>query len=214
MATTRKSPARATARKAAAVRKQSTAAVKPYPDNTGDNTAPPKASPKDAIDLLVADHLAAAKCFKQYETLMKKSAPADQRKALADKVCGMLTIHTQIEEEIFYPAAREADLDDDMMDEAWVEHDGAKGLIAWIRASTPSDDYYDAKVKVLGDIVEHHVIEEHTEMFPKCRRSTMDLLELRKRMDARKKELEVAKPSRPGPGLLDRITGAVNRAAA
>ena len=144
MATTRKSPVRASGKKAAPVRKPSTAAIKPYPDNTGDNTAPPKSSPKDAIDLLVADHLAAGKCFRQYETLMKKSAPADQRKALADKVCGMLTVHTQIEEEIFYPAAREAGLEEDMMDEAWVEHDGAKALIAWIRSSKPADEYYDA----------------------------------------------------------------------
>ncbi len=206
MATTKKSPAHAAGKKAVLTRKPSTAAIKPYPDNTGDNTAPPKSSPKDAIDLLVADHLAAAKCFKQYDTLMKKSAPADQRKALADKVCAMLTVHTQIEEEIFYPAAREAGLDEDMMNEAWVEHDGAKGLIAWILSSRPSDDYYDAKVKVLGDIVEHHVIEEHTEMFPKCRRSKMDLVGLRDRLDARKKELEAAKPSSKPSGILGRLT--------
>ena len=214
MATTRKSPSRAAGKKATPTRKTSTAAVKPYPDNTGDNTAPPKSSPKDAIDLLVADHSAAGKCFKQYETLMKKSAPAEQRKALADKVCAMLTVHTQIEEEIFYPAAREAGLDEDMMDEAWVEHDGAKSLIAWILSSRPSDDYYDAKVKVLGDIVEHHVIEEHTEMFPKCRRSTMDLVGLRVQLDARKKELEAAKPAAKPSGILGRLTGAVSRAAA
>ncbi len=214
MATTKKAPARASGKKTPAVKKPKTAAVKPYPDNTGDNTAPPKSSPKDAIDLLVADHLAAAKCFKQYETLMKKNAPADQRKALADRVCGMLTVHTRIEEEIFYPAAREAGLDDDMMDEAWVEHDGAKNLIAWIQASKPGDDYYDAKVKVLGDIVEHHVIEEHTEMFPKCRRSKMDLIGLRARLDARKKELEASAPAGKAPGLLNRLTGAVAKAAA
>ena len=187
---TKKKATKPATRKVAPVKKISTAAVKPYPDNTADNTVPPKSSPKDAIDLLVADHLAAGKCFKQYQTLMKKSAPAAQRKALADKVCGMLTVHTRIEEEIFYPAARKAGLDADMLDEANIEHASAKALIAQIERGQPGSDAYDAKVKVLGDYIEHHVIEEHTEMFPKCRRSTMDLVALRGRMAARKAELE------------------------
>jgi Hemerythrin HHE cation binding domain len=189
MATSRK-PAERTASKKVPVKKMSTAAKKPYKDNTADNTTPPKSSPKDAVDLLVADHLAAGKCFKQYQTLKKRSASAAQRQAVADKVCGMLTVHTRIEEEIFYPAAREAGIDPDEMDEANVEHGSAKDLIAQIQADEPDTDYYDAKVKVLSDLIEHHVIEEHTEMFPKCRRSKMDLVALRARMDARKRELE------------------------
>ena len=190
MAATKKTAPRAAAKKAGPVKKISTAAKKPYKDNTADNTTPPKASPKDAIDLLVADHLAAGKCFKQYQTLMKKGAPAGQRKAVADKVCGMLTVHTRIEEEIFYPAARKAGLESNMLDEANIEHASAKELIAQIENGKPGSDYYDAKVKVLGDYIEHHVIEEHTEMFPKCRRSTMDLVALRAQMQARKAELE------------------------
>ncbi len=86
--------------------------------------------------------------------LLAKMVDSRRQGCSADKVCGMLTVHTKIEEEIFYPAAREAGLEEDMMDEARVEHDVAKSLIAWIQSSKPSDDYYDAKVKVLGDIVE------------------------------------------------------------
>ena len=102
----------------------------------------------------------------------------------------MLKVHTAIEEEIFYPAARKVGLESALMDEAWGEHDGAKGLIAQIESSQPGDDYYDAKVKVLGDIIGHHVIEEHTAVFPKCRHSKMDMMALRVAMAGRKKELE------------------------
>jgi hypothetical protein len=183
---------RPAAKKAAAPRASTTAARKPYGDNTPVNTTPAKTRPNDAIDLLVDDHLAAAKCFAQYEKLAKKDAPVAQRKAIAEKVCGMLKVHTAIEEEIFYPAARAAGLEADMMDEAAIEHASAKDLIAQIEASDPSADFYDAKVKVLGDYIAHHVVEEHTEMFPKCRRSKMDLLGLRKQLEARKKQLQPA----------------------
>ena len=181
---------RAPAKKTPAKSRPSTAAKKPFHDNTPANTTPPKMRPNDAVDLLVNDHLAADKCFKQYEKLTKKKAPGAQRQALAEKVCGMLKVHTLIEEEIFYPAAREAGIEATEMDEAYIEHASAKDLIAQIEAGTPDSDYYDAKVKVLGDYIGHHVLEEHTEMFPKCRRSTMDLLDLARRMAARKKALE------------------------
>ena len=102
----------------------------------------------------------------------------------------MLKVHTRIEEEIFYPAARAAGIEEAMMDEAFIEHASAKELIAQIESATPDSDYYDAKVKVLGDYVGHHVLEEHTEMFPKCRRSRMDLADLARRMAARKKQLQ------------------------
>ena len=82
----------------------------------------------------------------------------------------MLKAHTTIEEEIFYPAARRAGIDADLLDEADIEHASAKELIAQIEAGDPDDDHYDAKVKVLGEYITHHVVEEHTEMFPKCRR--------------------------------------------
>lgn len=200
----------ATTKKAAPAKKPPTAAKKPYPDNNPVNTKPPRSRPADAVDLLADDHLAVDKLFKQYEKLAKKDAPAAQRQALAEKICAMLKVHTQIEEEIFYPAARQARIDSDLMDEANVEHASAKELIGQIEGSKPGADYYDAKVKVLGDYVGHHVIEEHTEMFPKCRRSTMDLVRLGVQMAARKKELQARPGKEPSkPSLLSRISGAV-----
>ncbi|MEO8925392.1 MAG: hemerythrin domain-containing protein [Caldimonas sp.] len=209
MATAKKAIKKSPAAKPTTSKKVSTAAKKPYPDNTGENTQPPKMRPLDAVDLLVADHLAAGKCFKQYETLMKKNAPDAKRVELAKKVCGMLKVHTQIEEEIFYPAARAAGLDIDVMDEAYVEHAGAKELIAKIESTGPAGEYFDAQVKVLGDLVNHHVVEEQTEMFPKCRRSKMDLVAIREQLAARKKELEGV-PSNARPGLISRLAGGLS----
>ena len=140
----------------------------------------------DAVDLLTDDHLEVGALFKQYEKLAKKQAPADQRRTLAQTICDMLKAHTTIEEEIFYPAARRAGIDADLLDEADIEHASAKELIAQIEGGDPDDDHYDAKVKVLGEYITHHVVEEHTEMFPKCRRSAMDLVGLRGEMEARK----------------------------
>ncbi|MEP7302842.1 MAG: hemerythrin domain-containing protein [Caldimonas sp.] len=190
-ATAKRSPAKKVpARKGAAAKRPPTAAKKPYRENTPANTTPPKMRPNDAVDLLVNEHMAADKIFKQFDKLAKKSAPGPQRQALALKVCAMLTVHAQIEEEIFYPAARAAGIEDDMLDEAFIEHASAKDLIAQIEAAAPDSEYYDAKVRVLGDYIGHHVLEEHTEMFPKCRRSTMDLAGLGRQMAARRKELE------------------------
>jgi hypothetical protein len=179
-----------TAARKTATKKIPTAAKKPYKENTADNTTPPRARPNDAVDLLVDDHLAAGKVFRQFLKLAKKDSSPGERKVLADKVCGMLRVHMALEEEIFYPAARAAGIEPDEMDEAYVEHASGKDLIAQISAGKPGDDYYDARVKVLSDLIEHHVIEEHTEMFPKCRRSKMDLPALRASMAKRKKELE------------------------
>ena len=198
------------AKKATPVKKPPTAAKKPYHDNSPVNTKPPRSRPADAVDLLADDHLAVDKLFRQYEKLAKKDAPAAQRQPLAEKICGMLKVHTRIEEEIFYPAARQAGIDSDLMDEASVEHASAKELIGQLEGSNPGADYYDAKVKVLGDYIGHHVIEEHTEMFPKCRRSTMDLVQLGAQMAARKKELQACPDKEPNKSsLLSRISGAV-----
>jgi hemerythrin superfamily protein len=103
----------------------------------------------------------------------------------------MLTAHTTIEEEIFYPAAREAleDEGQDLLDEASVEHASAKELIGQIMTMSPDDDLYDAKVKVLGEYVDHHAQEEEKEMFPQCRKAKMDLDELGAQLQARKQEL-------------------------
>src|SRR4029077_4490037 len=100
-----------------------------------------------------------------------------------------LTIHATSEEEIFYPAAREAGVESDLLDEAEVEHASAKDLIAQIRAMSPDEDLYDAKVTVLGEYIDHHVQEEEQEMFPKCRKAKMDLADLAAQIAKRKSEL-------------------------
>lgn len=153
------------------------------------NTAPAVKRTPDAVDLLTDDHLAVNACFKKYGKLMKAEASAAERQQLANTVCAMLKAHTSIEEEIFYPAARAAGVEPDMMDEADIEHASAKALIAQIETGTPGSQQYDAKVTVLGEYIEHHVVEEHTEMFPKCRRAGMDLVGLRAQMETRKAEL-------------------------
>ncbi len=173
----------------------------------------------DAVDLLTDDHLQVSALFKQYEKLAKKKAPSDQRRTLADTICGMLKTHTTIEEEIFYPAARKARIEAALLDEADIEHASAKDLIAQIESGDPADDHYDARVKVLGEYITHHVVEEHIEMFPKCRRAGMDLVALRERMQARKSELDsggtaIAEEGVPmamaasaeSPGILSRIS--------
>src|SRR5436305_1444234 len=111
-------------------------------------------APKDAIALLKADHRKVEELFEKYENARGKKAD------IAKKICMELSIHTMIEEEIFYPACREAGVDSDRMDEANVEHDGAKSLIAELEAGSPDDDFYDAKVKMLSEEIKHHVKEE------------------------------------------------------
>ena len=119
----------------------------------------------------------------------EKARTSKQKEKLAQEICHELTVHALIEEEIFYPACREAIKDDDLMDEATVEHQTAKDLIAQIEHSSPSDEMYDAKVKVLGEYIKHHVKEEQDEMFPKAKKAKLDLADLGEQMRARKEEL-------------------------
>jgi hemerythrin superfamily protein len=153
------------------------------------------AAKTDATALLARDHAEVKKLFKQYEKLADAEAEGEERQALAERICAMLTVHATIEEEIFYPAAREADVEDDLLDEAEVEHASAKELIAQIQGMEPDDDLYDAKVTVLGEYVEHHVQEEEGEMFPKCRRAKMDLAGLAASLAERKAELMAEQPA-------------------
>ncbi|WP_404713800.1 hemerythrin domain-containing protein [Sphingomonas sp. MMS24-J13] len=143
------------------------------------------AKPADAIKLLKDDHKEVKGWFKDYEKLEDEG----EKLALVQKICLALKVHTQIEEEIYYPAAREAIDDDDLLDEAEVEHASAKQLIAEIEAMSPGDRLYDAKVTVLGEYVAHHVEEEESEMFPESRDSPLDLKALGVQMAARKAEL-------------------------
>lgn len=144
-----------------------------------------EAKPADAIKLLKADHKEVKTYFKQYESLEDD----DEKRALADKICLALTVHAQVEEEIFYPANREAIDDDDLLDEAEVEHATAKQLIAEIREMDVNDRLFDAKVTVLGEYIDHHVQEEETEMFPESRDSDLDLKALGAQIAERKAEL-------------------------
>jgi hemerythrin superfamily protein len=140
--------------------------------------------------------------FKQYE----KAKDVDRKAALVERICGALKAHTTVEEEIFYPAVREAIDDDKLMDEADVEHASAKELIAQLESGKPGDDHYDAKVMVLGEYIRHHVKEEHGEIFPKARKSGVDLKDLGARIRARKAELmPERKPRRGSKGLLERL---------
>ena len=142
---------------------------------------------QDAIELLTADHEKVKGLFEQFEKLSDRSKV--NKKKLADQICLELTVHAQVEEEIFYPAMREATADADMLDEAIVEHASARDLIAQIREMDPGDDLYDAKVKVLSEQIEHHVGEEEEEMFKKARAAKLDLAALGKEMAMRKDEL-------------------------
>lgn len=145
---------------------------------------------KDACDLLDADHKAVTKMFKEYEELVEAGGNTKQkRRVLAEKICNELTVHAQIEEEIFYPPLRKALKDKMMFDEAEVEHNSAKALIAEIQDMEPNDPLFDAKVVVLGEYVDHHVKEERKEMFPEARKSKVDLVGMRDTLQARKDEL-------------------------
>lgn len=144
----------------------------------------------DAVDLLTQDHANVKALFAQYEALGERALAS--KKKLAIKICTELTKHATAEEELFYPAVREAAADtDDLVDEAVVEHASAKELIAQILAMDADEDLYDAKIKVLSEQIEHHVGEEEGEMFPKARKSGIDLQALGEAIQARKDEIDV-----------------------
>jgi Hemerythrin HHE cation binding domain len=139
----------------------------------------------NAIDLLKKDHDDVEELFKDYDMLADGKGGASDRRALSTQICGMVAVHALIEEEIFYPAARTAGVDPDLLDEADIEHASAKDLIAQIGAAEASDSHYDARVKVLGEYIRHHVKEEE----PACRKSGMDMAELGGRLQERKNQL-------------------------
>ena len=144
----------------------------------------------DAIKLLTADHKEVKALFKEYNKLVEAEADDGDKQALAEQICTMLTAHAAAEEELFYPAARDVlGEDEDLIDEADVEHGTAKDLIAQIEASTPDDPLYDAKVKVLGEYIDHHVKEEEGEIFPKAKKAGLDTEALGAEIAARKEEL-------------------------
>ena len=139
----------------------------------------------DAISMLRADHEKVTEMFERYEDLRT----ANQKAKLAREICKELSVHARLEEEIFYPAVREAIDDEPLMDEAEVEHQSAKDLIAQIQEGSPGDELFDARVKVLGEYIKHHVKEEQNEMFAQVRKAEVDLKDLAEQMLARKEEL-------------------------
>jgi hypothetical protein len=139
----------------------------------------------DAIALLIGDHRKVAGLFKQFE-----KARGPRKGKLAREICLELSVHTMIEETIFYPALR-GKAEDDTLDEAQVEHDAAKVMIADVLSNRVSSDFYDAKIKVLSEMIKHHVKEEEQRggLFTQARKSNVDLVALRRRMEASKEQL-------------------------
>ncbi len=139
----------------------------------------------EATTMLRADHKLVSGLFEKFE----KARSSERKKAIVARICTELTVHTQIEEEIFYPAFKDALKDHELVPEANVEHDSVKDLIAQVEGVEPDGETYDARVKVMGEYVKHHVKEEQTQMFPKAKKSGLDLRELGRKMQERKKEL-------------------------
>ncbi|HEY3814463.1 MAG TPA: hemerythrin domain-containing protein [Caulobacteraceae bacterium] len=145
-----------------------------------------KSTGKDAIALLKADHRKVEKLFAAYE----KAKGADKKRTLARQICTELVVHTSIEEEIFYPACR-GEAKDSTVNEAYVEHDGAKVLVTEIEAGDPDDEFFDAKVKVLSEEIKHHVKEEERPggLFAQAKKAGLDMADLGKKLKARKQQL-------------------------
>jgi len=143
----------------------------------------------DPIASLIADHRKVKALFKEFDGLKEEGSAKDKQRVV-DEICTELKIHAALEEELFYPAVRGEIDDDDLMDEALVEHAGAKDLIAQLESMKPDDELYDAKVTVLGEQIDHHVEEEESEMFPKAKKAKVNTPELGSEMDARREEMK------------------------
>ena len=141
--------------------------------------------PQDAIALLRADHKKVSDLFAQFE----RSRSSAKKKAIVDQICRELSVHAQIEEEIFYPAVKAALRDKELVPEATVEHASLKNLISQLRGVEPNGEMYGARVKVLSEYVKHHVKEEQNEMFPKAKATRLDMAVLGEKLKVRKEEL-------------------------
>lgn len=146
--------------------------------------------PQEATALLRADHKLVDGLFAEYE----KARSATKKQQLVNQICTELTVHAQVEEEIFYPAVKAALKDKELIPEATVEHSTVKELIAQVEGMEPDGEMYDAKIKVLSEYVKHHVKEEHNEIFPKAKSSQLDMLALGARLAERKAELMSQRP--------------------
>ncbi|HYD80459.1 MAG TPA: hemerythrin domain-containing protein [Paucimonas sp.] len=159
---------------------------------------------RNAIDLLVEDHQEVLSLFEDFKSLQDdEDVDDDVKQTLVERICTELTIHSEIEEELLYPAMRDAFADHALLDEAEVEHAIAEQLIAELESMEPGDDLYDAKVSVLGEYVRHHIDEEQEKLFPKAKKAKMDLDTLGEELLLRKEEL------RTEFGLPDENDGAI-----
>lgn len=145
-------------------------------------------APKEATAMLRADHKLVSELFEQYE----KSRSTAKKKELVAQICKELTVHAQVEEEIFYPAVKAALKDHELIPEASVEHATLKDLIAQVEGVEPDGEMFDAKIKVMSEYVKHHVKEEQNEIFPKARATRLDMTELGAQISARKQALMAA----------------------
>lgn len=143
----------------------------------------------DAVGLLRAEHRQIKRLFTNFKSHCVRGAPGKERRAIAAQICDAVTLHSQIEEGLFYPLVRSATSEDALMDEALVEHTVANDLIIQISVMHPMEMLYDAKIIVLGDIVNHHFEEEESDMFPAAFSAGIDLVELASRMSQRRKEI-------------------------
>jgi len=147
---------------------------------------------ENAVDLLDADHKAVKQMFIEYDALCEDAAPAPARRTVAEKICEAITVHARIEEEIFYPAVREALGDDALMDDALAEHAEAKALIAEIKGMNATSSKYDATVRKLAKAIDEHVLEEREQIFLQAMQSPLDLRGLAVLLYERKKQLSMA----------------------
>ncbi|MES2354773.1 MAG: hemerythrin domain-containing protein [Pseudomonadota bacterium] len=148
-----------------------------------------KPAAEDAIMLLTADHKRVQKIFKDFEKI-KSKGDNETKAEMIRTVCQELTLHAQLEEELFYPALREAMKDKDLVDEAQVEHNSAKQLIGELESMQPGDELYEAKFTVLGEYINHHIKEEQKEIFPRAKKAKINLMELGEEIRHRKADLQ------------------------
>lgn len=146
-------------------------------------------SQQNAIELLKNDHEQVLQLFSEFEQMQDEEEEPDTRRDVIEQACAQLTIHAQIEEELFYPALRDVIDEQELLDEAKVEHETAKQLIAELQSMSPDEDLYSAKFTVLGEYVKHHIEEEQKELFPLAKKAQIDLKTLGADLLDRKKEL-------------------------
>ena len=152
------------------------------PDQSGAGT--------DAVQLLLSDHQTVRQLFDQYQQQAGSATGSPQKQQMAEQICKLVTVHANLEEELFYPAARQALGPHDLLDESAVEHASARDLIEQIQQMDPSEELYDAKVKVLGEYVKHHVQEEENELIPLLQQQgNLDFAALGQQMMTRRQEL-------------------------